>query len=69
LVILVIIAMEIYIEFSYQVQGYYKRKYTEEYRKWQGKSQIEWYGERYFNKHILGTSKEDKTGNLVYNRN
>jgi|GEM_PF-1333549 len=57
------IAVEICIEFPYQVQGYYKRKYAEEYRKWYDKSQIEWYGEKYFNKHILGTSKEDKTGN------
>lgn len=55
--------MEIYIEFPYQVQGYYKRKYAEEYRQWQGKSQIEWYGEKYFNKHILGTSKENKMVN------
>ncbi|MFL0252828.1 hypothetical protein ACJDT4_20680 [Clostridium neuense] len=59
---LVFIALEIYVEFPYLVQGYYKRKYTEEYRKREGKSQIEWYGEKYFNKHILGTSKEDKTG-------
>lgn len=65
----VFIAMELDIEFPYLVQGYYKRKYTEEYRKWEGKSQIEWYGEKYFNKHILGTSKEDKIGNTVYNRN
>ncbi|MFL0252826.1 hypothetical protein ACJDT4_20670 [Clostridium neuense] len=66
---LVFIAIEIYVEFPYLVQGYYKRKYTEEYRKREGKSQIEWYGEKYFNKHILGTSKEDKTGKAVYNRN
>lgn len=59
----VIIAAEIYVKFPYQVQGYYKCKYTEEYRQREGKSQIEWYGEKYFNKHILGTSKEDKTGN------
>ncbi|MFL0252822.1 hypothetical protein ACJDT4_20650 [Clostridium neuense] len=60
---LAFIAVEICIEFPYQVQGYYKRKYAEEYRQWEGKSQIEWYGEKYFNKHILGTSKEEKTGN------
>ncbi|PJI07275.1 MULTISPECIES: hypothetical protein [Clostridium] len=60
---LALIAIEIYIEFPYQVQGYYKRKYAEEYRKREGKSQIEWYGKRYFSKHILGTNKEDKAGN------
>ncbi|MDR0299594.1 MAG: hypothetical protein LBI13_05880 [Streptococcaceae bacterium] len=58
---LIVIAIEICVEFPFQLQGYYRRKYTEEYRKWEGKKQHEWYGKKYFEKHIKGTNKEDKT--------
>ncbi|EME8274981.1 DUF4176 domain-containing protein [Enterococcus faecium] len=54
------IAAEAYLFFPYLLHGYYKYKYPEEYRKWEGKTQLEWYGEKYFNKHIKGTKKEEK---------
>ncbi|BAV36314.1 hypothetical protein EFW11_1075 [Enterococcus faecalis] len=53
------IAAEAYLFFPYLLHGYYKYKYPEEYRKWEGKTQLEWYGEKYFNKHIKGTKKEE----------
>nr|WP_113821062.1 DUF4176 domain-containing protein [Enterococcus faecalis] len=53
------IAVEAYLFFPYLLHGYYKYKYPEEYRKWEGKTQLEWYGEKYFNKHIKGTKKEE----------
>ena len=37
-------AFEIYFMFPYMLQGYYKWKYPEEYRDWEGKSVEEWYG-------------------------
>lgn len=54
------IAAEAYLFFPYLLHGYYKYKYPEEYREWEGKTQLEWYGEKYFNKHIKGTEKEKK---------
>lgn len=57
---IVIIFAESYLYFPYLLQGYYKQKYTEQYRNWEGKTQLEWYGEKYFNKHIKGTVKEVK---------
>ncbi|MGC2931995.1 DUF4176 domain-containing protein [Enterococcus faecalis] len=53
------IAAEAYLFFPYLLHGYYKYKYPEKYRKWEGKTQLEWYGEKYFNKHIKGTKKEE----------
>ena len=44
------IAFEIYFIFSYMLQGYYKWKYPEEYREWEGKSLEEWYGKKYLKK-------------------
>lgn len=55
------IVAEVYLFLPYLLYGYYKNKYPEEYREWEGKTQIEWYGEKYFNKHIKGTEKEEKT--------
>ncbi|MDA9460797.1 hypothetical protein B835_679 [Enterococcus mundtii 3F] len=55
-----IIFTEAYLYFPYLLQGYYKQKYSEQYRDWEGKTQLEWYGEKYFNKHIKGTAKEVK---------
>lgn len=55
-----VIIVEAYLFFPYLLHGYYKYKYPEEYREWEGKTQLEWYGEKYFNKHIKGTEKEEK---------
>ena len=46
-----VIAMLIYIEFPSYLQAYYKWKYPEEYREWEGKTVEEWYGKRYLKKH------------------
>ena len=54
------IVAEAYLFFPYLLHGYYKYKYPEEYREWEGKTQLEWYGEKYFNKHIKGTEKEER---------
>lgn len=51
---------EAYLFLPYLLYGYYKYKYPEEYRDWEGKTQLEWYGEKYFNKHIKGTEKEER---------
>ena len=44
---ILISAFEIYFIFPYMLQGYYKWKYPEEYRDWEGKSVEEWYGKKY----------------------
>ncbi|ORP06698.1 hypothetical protein B7694_01650 [Streptococcus mitis] len=46
-----LIAMLIFMEFPYFLYAYYKLKYPEEYREWEGKSVEEWYGKRYLKKH------------------
>lgn len=46
-----VIAMLIYIEFPSYLQAFYKWKYPEEYREWEGKSVEEWYGKKYLKKH------------------
>ena len=46
-----IIAMLIFMEFPYFLYAYYKWKYPEEYRDWEGKSVEDWYGKRYLKKH------------------
>ena len=46
-----LIAMLIFMEFSYFLYAYYKWKYPEEYREWEGKSLEEWYGMKYLKKH------------------
>lgn len=56
-----IIVAEAYLFLPYLLYGYYKYQYPEEYRKWENKSQLAWYGEKYFNKHIKGTELEEKT--------
>ncbi|MFS9450278.1 hypothetical protein QM360_08685 [Streptococcus cristatus] len=43
-----VIAMLIYIEY---LQAFYKWKYPEEYRQWEGKTVEEWYGKKYLKKH------------------
>ena len=46
-----VIAMLIYIEFPSYLQEFYKWKYPEEYREWEGKTVEEWYGKKYLKKH------------------
>ena len=48
---ILIAAFEIYFMFPYMLQGYYKWKYPEEYRDWEGKSVEEWYGKKYIKKY------------------
>ena len=56
-----LIAMLIFMEFPYFLYAYYKWKYPEEYREWEGKSVEEWYGKRYLKKH--SELVEKKIGN------
>ena len=46
-----VITMLIYIEFPSYLQAFYKWKYPEEYREWEGKTVEEWYGKKYLKKH------------------
>ena len=39
-----VIAMIVFMEFPFFLEGYYKWKYPEEYREWEGKTVEEWYG-------------------------
>ena len=48
---ILVAAFEIYFMFPYILQGYYKWKYPEEYRDWEGKTVEEWYGKKYLKKH------------------
>lgn len=50
---------EIYLFLPYLLSGFYKNKYPEEYRLWEGESQTKWYGKSYFKKYIQGTEKEE----------
>lgn len=54
-----VIALIIFMEFPSYLQAYYKWKYPEEYREWEGKSLEEWYGKRYLKKHPELLEKED----------
>ena len=45
-----LIAMIVFMEFPFFLEGYYKWKYPEEYREWEGKSLEEWYGKKYLKK-------------------
>ena len=46
-----VIAMIVFMEFPFFLEGYYKWKYPEEYREWEGKTVEEWYGKKYLKKH------------------
>ena len=48
---LIIMAFLIFMEFPCYLHVYYKWKYPEEYREWEGKSLEEWYGKKYLKKH------------------
>ena len=58
---ILVAAFEIYFMFPYMLQGYYKWKYPEEYREWEGKSAEERYGKSYLKKHA--ELLEKKIGN------
>ena len=47
------LAMVIFMELPLFLEGYYKWKYPEEYRDWEGKSVEEWYGKKYLKKHNI----------------
>ena len=51
-----IVLLEVYLIFPFMLQGYYKWKYPEEYREWEGQSVEEWYGKAYLKNHpeLLG---------------
>lgn len=51
-----IVVAECYLFLPYLLHGYYKYKYPEDYRLWEEKTQIAWYGKKYFDKHIKGTA-------------
>lgn len=42
----VLVAVVAFIGLPYFLQAYYKWKYPEEYREWEGKSVEEWYGKK-----------------------
>ena len=46
-----VIAMIVFMEFPFFLEGFYKWKYPEEYREWEGKTVEEWYGKKYLKKH------------------
>lgn len=48
---IVVVAIIAFIGLPYFLQAYYKWKYPEEYREWEGKSVEEWYGKKYLKKH------------------
>ncbi|EHJ53390.1 hypothetical protein [Streptococcus macacae] len=55
---LMISAITIFIGIPYFLQAYYKWKYPEEYREWEGRSLEEWYGKKYLKKHPELLKKE-----------
>ena len=60
-----LLAMVIFMEFPFFLESYYKIKYPEEYRDWEGKSVEDWYGKRYLKKHKeLLEDKHEKEINL-----
>lgn len=55
----------IFIEFPTYLLAFYKWKYPEEYREWEGKSLEEWYGKKYLKKHKESLeAKNDEKINL-----
>ena len=62
---LIMMSFLIFMEFPCYLHAYYKWKYPEEYREWEGKSLEEWYGKRYLKKHKeLLEVKNEKEINL-----
>ena len=48
---LIMMAFLIFMECPCYLHAYYKWKYPEEYREWEGKSVEDWYGKKYLKKH------------------
>lgn len=48
---LITLGMLVVMMLPYSLYGYYRNKYSEEYREFEGKSLEEWYGKKYLNKH------------------
>jgi len=48
---LLFVMLEIFLIFPFMLQGYYKWKYPEDYREWEGQSVEEWYGKAYLKKY------------------
>lgn len=59
---LIIMAFLIFMEFPCYLHVYYKWKYPEEYREWEGKTIEDWYGKKYLKKHeeLLEAKNEEK---------
>ena len=58
---LIMMAFLIFMEYPCYLQAYYKWKYPEEYREWEGKSVEDWYGKKYLKKHkeLLESKNEE----------
>ena len=62
---LILMAFLIFMECPCYLHAYYKWKYPEEYRDWEGKSVEDWYGKKYLKKHKeLLEAKNEKEINL-----
>ena len=48
---LITLGMLVVMLLPYSLYGYYRNKYSEEYREFEGKSLEEWYGKKYLKKH------------------
>ena len=48
---LITLGMVVVMLLPYSLYGYYRNKYSEEYREFEGKSLEEWYGKNYLKKH------------------
>ena len=61
---LILMAFLIFMECPCYLQAYYKWKYPEEYRDWEGKSVEDWYGKKYLKKHKELLKGKNETINL-----
>lgn len=54
-----VIAMIVFMEIPFFLEGYYKWKYPEEYRDWEGKTVEEWYGKKskMYKEHVKKSKK------------
>ena len=54
-----VIAMIVFMEIPFFLEGYYKWKYPEEYREWEGKTVEEWYGKKskMYKEHVKKSKK------------
>ena len=48
---IIVLSMEVVMMLPYSLYGYYRNKYSEEYREFEGKSLEDWYGKKYLKKH------------------